>query len=95
MTNAPPTRHVQAHVRGRVQGVAFRLSLREQAHRLGVTGSARNLPDGSVEVHLQGTPAAVDAALAWCHSGPPRARVDHVTVFVLDPDPALEGFTVG
>ncbi|HZL86426.1 MAG TPA: acylphosphatase, partial [Candidatus Krumholzibacteria bacterium] len=37
-------------VRGRVQGVGFRVFVAQQAHQLGVRGYARNQPDGSVEV---------------------------------------------
>ncbi|MET0768935.1 MAG: acylphosphatase [Solirubrobacteraceae bacterium] len=45
---------------GRVQGVWFRDSTRREAARLGVAGSARNLPDGTVEVVAEGEPGAVD-----------------------------------
>ena len=43
-------------VNGRVQGVGFRWWTRRTADRLGIAGSVRNLPDGSVEV--QGEPKA-------------------------------------
>jgi acylphosphatase len=67
-------------VRGRVQGVWFRGSTRDQAQRLGLRGWARNLADGSVEVVAQGEPDAVQELVAWCHKGPPGARVTGVSV---------------
>jgi acylphosphatase len=72
-------------VRGRVQGVWFRASTAERATALGLRGRAENLPDGSVRVHAAGTPAALDALIAWLHAGPPMARVDAVEVEVIDP----------
>lgn len=66
-------------VRGRVQGVAFRAHTRELARRLGLTGHAKNLPDGSVEVLACGDGAALDELESWLRRGPPAARVDAVT----------------
>lgn len=63
-------------VSGRVQGVFFRASTREQALRLGVTGYARNLPDGRVEVVVCGPHDSVDELCAWLQTGPPQAQVD-------------------
>jgi acylphosphatase len=65
-------------VTGRVQGVFFRQSARDEAERRGIRGSARNLPDGSVEIWAQGNAAAVDALHQWLKRGPARARVDAV-----------------
>ena len=65
-------------VSGRVQGVFYRASTREQAQRLGLTGHARNLPDGRVEVIAHGAPEALDALERWLWQGPPAARVDGV-----------------
>ncbi len=65
-------------VSGRVQGVFYRASTREQAQRLGLAGSAVNLPDGRVEVRAEGEAAALDALERWLHRGPPAARVDAV-----------------
>jgi acylphosphatase len=59
-----------------VQGVFFRASTREQALRLQLTGYARNLPDGSVEVLACGDTAALDELECWLQHGPPAARVD-------------------
>lgn len=71
---------VRLSVRGRVQGVWFRGSTREEAARLGVVGWARNLADGSVEVVAQGPALAVEQLVAWCRRGPPGARVTGVAV---------------
>lgn len=65
-------------VSGRVQGVFFRASTREQALRLSITGHARNLADGRVEVLAHGEPAALDALERWLWQGPPAAKVEHV-----------------
>ena len=65
-------------VTGKVQGVFFRQSTRLEARRLGLRGSARNLPDGSVEVWAQGSSVALDALHQWLKHGPPHARVDSV-----------------
>ncbi|WP_150307817.1 acylphosphatase [Planctomonas psychrotolerans] len=70
----------RAIVRGEVQGVGFRMNARERARELGVSGVARNLPDGSVEVLVEGDAAAVNAMLEWLQHGPQYARVDSVEV---------------
>lgn len=65
-------------VTGKVQGVFFRHSTRREAERLGIRGTARNLPDGSVEVLAAGTAAAVESLREWLQRGPATARVDGV-----------------
>ena len=62
-------------VSGRVQGVFFRASTRQQAERLGLHGWAVNLPDGRVEVLAAGPAAAVQQLGEWLHEGPPAAKV--------------------
>ena len=81
-------------VTGRVQGVWFRASTQREARRLGVTGIARNLPDGSVEVIACGAVAAVDELVAWLHRGPQHAEVAGVAVDAYD-GPVPPDFTVG
>ncbi|CAN5136000.1 acylphosphatase [soil metagenome] len=73
------TIRVRAVVTGRVQGVGFRWSARAEAARLGLSGFARNSPDGSVRVEAEGDADAVNALMDWLGHGPPGARVDHVT----------------
>ena len=77
------TRHLR--VRGRVQGVGFRMYMQHEAQRHGVTGWVRNRHDGSVEAVVQGESQAVDALIAWARHGPPSARVTDVQVSDTDP----------
>lgn len=65
-------------VSGKVQGVCFRASTRDEALRLGLAGWARNLADGGVEVLAAGAPEALDALERWLRVGPPLARVERV-----------------
>lgn len=65
-------------VTGKVQGVGFRYAALHFAQGMAVEGIVRNLPDGSVEIDVQGSDNDVDALVAWCYRGPQRARVDKV-----------------
>ncbi len=69
-------RAFHAVVRGRVQGVGFRMHTQREAQRLRLRGYVRNLPDGSVEVEAGGPSDAIDALLEWLRRGPPSARVE-------------------
>jgi acylphosphatase len=84
----------RATVSGRVQGVWFRASTREEARRLGVEGWVRNLEDGSVEVFMQGEDSKVDRLLAWSHHGPAGAVVVSVDLFPAEPDISIKGFII-
>jgi acylphosphatase len=80
-------------VSGKVQGVWFRESTRREAARLGLTGSASNLPDGRVEVIAVGSAKDIDQLSVWLRHGPAMARVDKVVEETID-DPGLSGFTI-
>jgi acylphosphatase len=84
----------RCYVSGRVQGVFFRASTAARARAAGITGYARNLPDGRVEVLACGDEAAVRALCEWLRHGPPGARVTNVTVEPAT-DPAPEDFSTG
>lgn len=68
----------QFFVSGKVQGVWFRASTQEKAKELGLTGWARNLPDGRVEVMACGEAEKINALHEWLHQGPELARVSEV-----------------
>ena len=76
-------RHVL--VSGRVQGVGFRWHARAAAEDRSLTGWVKNLPDGRVEVWLEGEEPAVDSMVAWLRKGPSAARVEHVEVASREP----------
>lgn len=76
----PATKTVRVEIHGRVQGVGFRASLRQQAHRLGVHGWVRNRREGHVEALLCGDARRVDELVEWARRGPPAARVTALQV---------------
>lgn len=76
------TRHLV--IRGRVQGVWYRESMRLEAERLNVAGWVRNRGDGAVEAVVQGEEDAVAALIAWCRVGPPAARVEDIAITPAD-----------
>lgn len=82
---------VRFMVRGRVQGVFFRASTREQALKLGLHGYAKNLEDGSVEVLARGPEQALDALQDWLGQGPPSASVGSVVREAMADQP-MRGF---
>jgi acylphosphatase len=87
-------RRVTLRIKGRVQGVFFRESARHHASQLGVRGWVRNLPDGDVEALAEGPRDKVDELVAWCHKGPPAARVEQVLVQDEAPRGDLSPFAV-
>jgi acylphosphatase len=80
-------------VRGRVQGVFFRDSVRARASSGGVAGWVMNRDDGAVEAVLEGPAAAVERVLGFMETGPPQAEVADVEVSEEDAG-GLSGFIV-
>ncbi len=72
-------------IRGRVQGVFFRVETRERARSLGLAGWVRNNPDGTVEAVFEGDRDRVDSMLLWCRRGPAAADVEDVEVEWTEP----------
>ena len=87
-------RRVSLRIKGRVQGVSFRESARARASELGVHGWVRNLPGGDVAALAEGPRRQVGELVAWCHKGPPAARVDQVMVQDEEPRGDLSPFAV-
>ncbi|MDX1764932.1 MAG: acylphosphatase [bacterium] len=70
--------HLEIH--GRVQGVWFRASTREEALGMGLSGWVRNRANGNVEVTVEGERSAVDRLVAWCRTGPRGASVSKINI---------------
>lgn len=76
---------VHIFVSGKVQGVFYRSQAHQTACQLGVTGWVRNLPDGRVEVVVEGPQDAVEAMLLWCDQGSSAAQVTGMEVESIQP----------
>ena len=79
-------------ISGRVQRVGYRDAAVQAAFELGVYGWVRNRRDGSVEAMVQGDSHAVERFVAWCHRGPPLARVAEVASDEVEMDVELRTF---
>ena len=84
----------EVRIRGRVQGVFFRASTERTARELGLVGWVRNEADGTVAMHVQGAPDALEQLLDWAHRGPPGARVDAVEAAPVAVESQFEAFEV-
>jgi acylphosphatase len=80
-------------VRGRVQGVFFRDTVRRQAEQRGVAGWVRNRPDGAVEAVFEGVDGDVERMIELCREGPRGATVADVEVTSEEPE-GLSGFEI-
>lgn len=81
-----------AWVHGRVQGVGFRWWTRSRALEIGLTGSARNMADGRVEVVAEGPRESCERLLDALRSGRTPGTVDHVVERWSRPQGDLRGF---
>jgi acylphosphatase len=73
-------------VSGIVQGVGYRYWTTRQAAQLGIQGWVRNLYDGRVEIHAEGTADALAELVDRCHDGPRFAEVSGVDERDVDPE---------
>lgn len=87
-------KRMEAVVRGRVQGVAFRHHTQVQANRLRLTGWVANRSDGSVRVVAEGPEAALKQLAAWLDVGPSAAWVEAVDVRWMDGTGEFRGFEI-
>jgi len=92
--DAPKTVHVRAVVHGRVQMVGFRAFVIHHAGDSGLSGTVRNLDDGTVEAVLEGPAQAVQRMLDLLHEGPSHARVERVDVEYGNPTGTLPAMMV-
>ena len=85
---------IRCLVSGRVQGVWYRASTQEKARELGISGYAKNLPDGQVEVMACGSDDTLEKLHQWLWQGPSDAKVDHVQCSPATEESYDEGFHI-
>ena len=81
-------------VKGRVQGVFFRVSTAQTAIELGIKGHVENLMDGNVRIVAEGTTENLEKLIEWCGEGPPRAKVESVEFKWLPPEGGFIDFRI-
>ena len=82
-------RSYQISVKGRVQRVGYRFNAQAMAHKLYLTGFAKNLNDGSVLIHAEGEEEQINKYIEWCYVGPRWAEVTEVNA----EEQELKGYT--
>ena len=80
-------------IKGKVQGVFYRASAKEEADQLQLTGWVKNTSEGHVEAVASGHQAAIDQFIAWCKRGPKKANVTEVHIEPL-PEETFDQFSV-
>ncbi|HCM77191.1 MAG TPA: acylphosphatase [Cytophagales bacterium] len=70
----------QLNIKGRVQGVFYRASMRNMASELGIMGYVCNQMDGSVYAEIEGSEDKLNQLIAWCKVGPSGAKVEEVNI---------------
>ena len=73
-------RHLNIKIYGLIQGVFFRVSAKQQADKLSLTGFAKNESDGSVYIEAEGQEENLNKFIKWCNKGPEMAQVEKVVV---------------
>jgi len=71
---------VRLYITGTVQGVFFRMFIKENAERYDVKGFVRNLEDGRVEVFLEGNADNVNKMIELCKKGPKHSQIRNVEI---------------
>ena len=84
----------KATVSGKVQGVWFRDSTRQEAIKLKVTGWVKNIPDGTVYLEAEGEENNLKSLERWIHIGSPHSRVDRVDLQWIVPTKIYSTFKV-
>ncbi len=85
--------HLNLKIQGRVQGVFFRHSAKKLADELELAGFAKNEPDGTLTIEVEGDQEALDAFSEWAKHGPESASVENIEV-VEGPLENYTGFTI-
>ena len=85
---------VRLRVSGKVQGVWYRASAKDQAIALGIKGKVWNESNRDVGIIAQGSQSQIDEFISWCKKGPPLARVDDVKVENVEINEKFQSFEI-
>lgn len=69
---------IRLYISGLVQGIFFRVFVKENAERYNVKGFVRNLEDGRIEIFLEGKTADVEKMIELCKKGPKNSKIDKI-----------------
>ena len=86
-----PTIHII--VSGKVRGVFYRVTAKEVADKIGITGWVKNTKEGNVEILASGDEAGLEEFTSWCRKGPSRSIVENVDITPA-PNEKHESFSV-
>ena len=75
-------------IHGRVQGVFFRKCTFDKANEIGLKGMVRNLPNGDVEIVVEGDENMLKEFVKWCYKGSPASKVEKIELI----DVAIFGY---
>ena len=89
-----PTHRAHVHYSGRVQGVGFRYTAENVAHRLGLVGWIKNLTDGRVELVCEGPKAKIDQLLSEIQEGSLGGYIKKADCVWEEPTQEYEDFRV-
>lgn len=87
-------KRVTLKISGRVQSVGFRRLVYLYALEYGLCGTARNCPDGSVEVVVQGLDKRLKEFIAWCYTQDEPVRVQSIEESWSDPTSGFSCFMI-
>lgn len=76
-------------IKGKVQGVGYRYYVLKIANDLNLCGFVRNLPNGEVEIEVEGDSISIGTLVDFCRIGPPRSIINNITI---QPQPIV-GYT--
>ena len=85
---------IQLIITGKVQGVGYRFSAKQQAEQLGITGWVKNRPNGHVEIMAEGYQQQLNQLLTWAQNGPQFANVDDIVINNLTAHNEFDQFTI-
>tara|TARA_Y100001970_G_scaffold260273_1_gene342155 strand:- start:101 stop:376 length:276 start_codon:yes stop_codon:yes gene_type:complete len=86
---------IHVMISGDVQGVFFRISSKEKANELNLTGWAKNIFNNAVEIVAEGQREELSKFTGWLQLGPPNATVDKISIeWSEQPDKKFSSFEI-